>query len=47
MDIGEPRRIFTVEPVVDPVPREEPAPGPDPVPREPVETPAEGEPIRP
>jgi hypothetical protein len=25
MEIGEPRRIYVVEPVEDPVPREEPA----------------------
>jgi hypothetical protein len=43
MDIGEPRRIYTVEPVEDPVPREQPASPPDDVPaekeREPEEVP--------
>jgi hypothetical protein len=33
MDLGEPRRIFTVEPIEDPVPREAPA--------EPTKAPAE------
>jgi hypothetical protein len=44
MDIGEPRRTYTIEPVEDPVPREQPAPPPDEVPvvelEEPEEVPA-------
>ncbi len=38
MDIGEPLRIYTVEPVEDPVPRREPAPAP-PQPKRPAEEP--------
>jgi hypothetical protein len=34
MDLGEPRRIYTVEPIEDPVPRERPA-HPDKAPAEP------------
>jgi hypothetical protein len=30
VDIGEPLRIYTVEPVEDPVPRREPLPAPQP-----------------
>jgi hypothetical protein len=30
VDIGEPLRIYTVEPVEDPVPRREPLPAPPP-----------------
>jgi hypothetical protein len=37
MEIGEPRRTYTVEPLEDPVPREEPT---KPL-EEPAETPAE------
>lgn len=37
MEIGDPRRTYTVEPLEDPVPREEPA---QPV-EEPAEAPAE------
>jgi hypothetical protein len=41
MEIGEPRRIVTVEPLEDPVPREAPAkPEPEP---EPAEAPREPE----
>lgn len=44
MDIGEPRRTYTIEPVEDPVPRERPAPPPDETPvieiDEPEEAPA-------
>lgn len=38
MEIGEPRRIYTVDPLEDPVPREEPAPDEESVeaPTEPV-----------
>lgn len=39
MEIGEPQRVFTVEPVEDPVPREAPA---DPL-EEPDEVPDEPE----
>jgi hypothetical protein len=41
MEIGEPRREFTIEPIEDPVPREEPAELPDPtlVPEEPEKIP--------
>ena len=35
MDIGEPQRVKIVEPLVDPVPREEPAPERAPAPVEP------------
>jgi hypothetical protein len=38
MEIGEPKREFTVEPVEDPVPREEPVEQPV---REPVRVPDE------
>jgi hypothetical protein len=38
VDIGEPLRIYTVEPVEDPVPRREPAPAP-PQPKRPAEEP--------
>jgi hypothetical protein len=38
MEIGEPKREFTVEPVEDPVPREEPVEQPA---REPVRVPDE------
>jgi hypothetical protein len=44
MDIGEPRRIITVEPVRDPVPRERPAPAPDRQPAEPAPVPTPQEP---
>lgn len=45
MQIGEPKRIVTVEPIEDPVPREVPAPGepaeePEKVPSEPERAPA-------
>ena len=40
MDIGDPRRTYTVEPREDPVPREIP---PDPPPESPLEDPAEPE----
>ena len=43
MDLGEPRRIYTIEPIEDPVPREAPA-EPQRSPAEPPvreETPAE------
>jgi hypothetical protein len=40
VDIGEPQRTYTIEPVEDPVPRE-PAPLPDEPPAEPVERPEE------
>ncbi|HEY3766460.1 MAG TPA: hypothetical protein VGL44_14970 [Gaiellales bacterium] len=35
MDIGKPQRIYTIEPVEDPVPRREPlkAPAPPPLPK--------------
>ena len=36
MEIGKPRRVYTVEPVEKPVPQREPAPEPKPEPR-PVE----------
>lgn len=42
MQIGDPRRTFTVEPIEDPVPRETPA-GPPPV----VPAEADPEPVRP
>jgi hypothetical protein len=32
VDIGKPLRIFTVEPVEDPVPRRQPEPRPEPTP---------------
>jgi hypothetical protein len=32
MEIGKPRRVYTVEPVEKPVPRREPAPAPEPKP---------------
>jgi hypothetical protein len=38
VDIGEPLRIYTVEPVEDPVPRREPPPAP-PQPARPAEEP--------
>ena len=46
MQIGEPRRVVTVEPLEDPVPREVPLPKepfdkPDGVPREPEPVPAQ------
>jgi hypothetical protein len=38
MEIGKPQRIYTVEPIADPVPREVPiAPPPEPPTREPSE----------
>jgi hypothetical protein len=41
MNIGKPKRTHTVEPVVDPVPRKEPAvPETPPVPAEPATAPA-------
>lgn len=42
MEIGEPKRIYTIEPVEDPVPREEPErePVPDETPAEPATAPA-------
>ena len=40
MDIGEPKRTYTIEPVEDPVPREHPAEAP-----KPVETPGKPEPV--
>jgi hypothetical protein len=40
MDIGEPKRTYTVEPVEDPVPREQPAEAP-----EPAEAPGKPEPV--
>lgn len=40
MEIGEPRRTYTIEPAEDPVPREEPTPAPE----EPAEAPAEPQP---
>jgi hypothetical protein len=45
MDIGKPKRIYTVEPVEDPVPRQRPeAPdrpaAPEPAPAEPDKVPA-------
>jgi hypothetical protein len=30
MEIGEPRRVYTIEPIEDPVPRTEPEPPPVP-----------------
>jgi hypothetical protein len=41
MDIGEPQRIYTVEPLEDPVPRQIPAEPPE----DPVEAPDEREPV--
>jgi hypothetical protein len=46
MDIGKPKRIVTVEPIEDPIPRERPekapAPAPvEPLPREPEKAPAD------
>jgi hypothetical protein len=32
VDIGKPQRIYTVEPVEDPVPRRQPEPRPEPTP---------------
>lgn len=42
MEIGEPKREIVIEPIEDPVPREEPSPVPDadPVPVEPDKVPA-------
>lgn len=45
MDVGKPKRIYTVEPVEDPIPRERPEkadepPPAAPVPREPDQVPA-------
>jgi hypothetical protein len=40
MDIGKPRRTFTIEPLEDPVPRE-PAPEPEEEPAPPVPRPEE------
>jgi hypothetical protein len=37
MEIGEPKRIYTIEPIEDPVPRTAPEPEPD----EPAEQPDE------
>ena len=42
MDIGSPQRQYTVEPIDDPVPREQPA---EPDERVPEEEPAEREPV--
>jgi hypothetical protein len=39
MEIGKPRRIYTVEPVEDPVPREAPEREQDPAPAEPLREP--------
>lgn len=36
MEIGKPRRVYTVEPVEKPVPRKEPAPAPERKPAEPA-----------
>jgi hypothetical protein len=36
MDVGKPKRIYTVEPVEDPVPREEPERVIEPIPTEPA-----------
>jgi hypothetical protein len=41
MEVGDPRRTFTVEPLEDPVPRE--APAPEEPSREPLEAPSEPE----
>jgi hypothetical protein len=40
MEIGDPRRTYTIDPIEDPVPREEPTPA-----EAPVERPAEPEPV--
>lgn len=40
MDVGDPEREIEVEPIEDPVPREQPERGDDPAPRAPEETPA-------
>ncbi len=37
MEIGDPQRVYTVEPVEDPVPREEPEERPPEQPAEPLE----------
>jgi hypothetical protein len=41
MDVGEPQREIEVEPIEDPVPREEPSRPDEPAPRVPEEVPAE------
>jgi hypothetical protein len=45
MDIGKPKKVFTVEPIEDPVPREEPAKEPRKREAQPVE-PLRREPVR-
>jgi hypothetical protein len=45
MNIGKPKRIYTIEPIEDPIPREQPErvadPAPtEPAPREPTRVPA-------
>jgi len=44
VEIGDPQRTYTIEPLEDPVPRESPSPAPDDppaeTPREPEEVPA-------
>lgn len=40
MDIGEPKRVYTIEPIEDPVPRSVPEPD---EPEEPAEAPEEPE----
>lgn len=45
MDIGKPKRIYTIEPVEDPIPQERPEkvnepPAHEPAPREPDQVPA-------
>jgi hypothetical protein len=45
MDIGKPKKVFTVEPIEDPVPREEPAKQPRKREAQPVE-PLRREPVR-
>ena len=37
VEIGEPRRVYTIEPLEDPVPREEPEERPVELPAEPLE----------
>ncbi len=37
MEIGDPQRVYTIEPVEDPVPREEPEVRPPEQPAEPLE----------
>ena len=43
MEIGEPERTYTVEPVQDPVPRERPAEPAQPAPPAPAKEPAKPE----